>query len=91
MIVENLRPAFSALDAGRVPAILATGAVVAEAFVAWSLPRPRWRTAGAIVGVGLHGVFIVAITQTLAMIAFAMMCLSLYPLYFASTPTEGRA
>ena len=91
VIAENLPPALGALAAGPVPAALAVAAIVTEAFVAWSLLRPRWRMAGAVAGVGLHIVFILAVTQTIAMIAFAMICLSIYPLYFASTPAEGRA
>lgn len=82
VIAENLRPAVGALAAGLVPAVLAMGAVVTEGFVAWSLPRPRWRVAGAIVGAGLHIAFIAMIVQTLAMIAFAVICLSLYPLFW---------
>ena len=35
-----------------------------------------------------HVVFVLAVRQTLAMIAFAIICLSIYPLYFASTPPE---
>jgi hypothetical protein len=91
VITDNLRPAFGALDAGPVPTSLAVAAIVTEAFVAWSLLRPAWRQAGLIVGVGIHGVFILAITQTLAMIAFALMCLSIYPLYAVSTPAGPRA
>ena len=66
-------------------------AIVTEAFVAWSLLRPRWRRAGVIAGVGLHIVFVLAVTQTIAMIAFAVICLSINPLYFTSTPVEARA
>jgi len=88
VIAENLPPALGWLAAGPVPAALAVAAIVTEAFVAWSLLRPRWRVAGVIVGVGLHIAFVLAVTQTLAMIAFAIIYLSIYPLYFASTPAE---
>jgi hypothetical protein len=65
-------------------------AVVAEGFVACGLMRPRWRAAAAIVGVGLHLSFIVMIRQTVAMIAFAMICLSLYPLYWSDESEADR-
>jgi len=87
-IAENLPPALAALAADPIPAALAVAAIVTEAFVAWSLLRPRWRMAGVVAGVGLHVVFVLAVAQTLAMIAFAIICLSIYPLYFASTPAE---
>jgi hypothetical protein len=86
VIAENLPASLGALAAGPVPAALAVAAIVTEAFVAWSLVRRRWRVAGVIVGVGLHIVFVVAVTQTLAMIAFAVICLSIYPLYFTEVP-----
>jgi hypothetical protein len=82
VIAQNLKPAFSGLAATRTLAAFAVVAVVAEGFVAWSLWRPRQRVAGAIVGVALHIGFIVMIKQTLAMIVFAMICLSMYPLFW---------
>jgi Vitamin K-dependent gamma-carboxylase len=91
VIAENLRPALGALAAGRVPAILAVAAILVEGFVAWSLLRPRWRLAGVIVGIGLHLGFILAIRQTVAMVAFAAICLSIYPLYLASTRAGAPA
>ncbi len=91
VIAENLQPALAELAAGRGPAALAVAAIVTEGFVAWSLLRPRWRVAGVIVGIGLHLGFILAITQTVAMIAFAVICLSIYPLYFTSTPDGAGA
>ena len=86
VIAEYLPPAFGALAAGPVPAALAVAAIVTEAFVAWSLLRPTWRVAGVIVGVGLHVVCGLAVTQTMAMIAFAVICVSIYPLYFTEVP-----
>jgi hypothetical protein len=59
-------------------------AIAIEVFVAWSLLRHRWRTAGVIVGLALHLAFVLAITQTIPMIAFAVMCLSIYPLAFTT-------
>jgi Vitamin K-dependent gamma-carboxylase len=91
VIAENLPAAFGALGADPVPTVLAAGAIVIEGFVAACLLRPRWRVAGVIAGVGLHVVFVLAVTQTIAMIAFAVICLSLYPLYFVSPSVEPRA
>jgi hypothetical protein len=84
VIAQNLRTEWSGLAASRVPAALAVAGVALEAFVAIALPLPRWRTAGAIAGTALHLGFIVAISQTLQMIAFAAICLSIYPLYWLS-------
>ena len=84
VISENLHPAFGVPAAGPLPASLAVAAIVIEVFVAWSLLRHKWRTAGAIVGLALHIAFVLAITQTIAMIAFAVMCLSIYPLAFTT-------
>ena len=84
VIAENLHPAFGVPAAGPLPASLAVAAIVIEVFVAWSLLRHKWRTAGAIVGLALHIAFVLAITQTIAMIAFAVMCLSIYPLAFTT-------
>jgi len=36
-------------------------------------------------------VFVLVIVQTVAMFAFAVLCLSIYPLFFASTPAEPPA
>ena len=82
VIALNLRPAFGELASGRTLPSLALAAIVAEGLVAWSLLRPRWRVAGAIIGIGLHLGFIVMIKQTLAMIVFAVICLSIYPLFW---------
>jgi hypothetical protein len=91
VLAENMAASFGALEAGPALTAVAVAAVVTEAFVAWSLLRPRWRMAGVIVGAGLHLVFILTITQTIAMIAFAAMCVSIYPLYLASSPPETPA
>lgn len=89
VLAENLRPSLAARLPGSLLATIAVTAVAAEAFVAWSLMRPAWRTAGAIVGIGLHAAFILTITQTVAMIAFALICLSLYPLYWLDEPSPA--
>jgi Vitamin K-dependent gamma-carboxylase len=83
VIAQNLRPFWGELASGRTLALLSVTAVVAEGFVAWGLSRRKWRVAGAIVGVGLHVGFIVMIRQTLAMIVFAVICLSMYPLFWS--------
>jgi hypothetical protein len=82
VMATNLRPAFGGFVTGGTLTTLAVIAVLAEGFVAWSLLRPRWRAVGAIVGVGLHIGFILMIRQTLAMIVFAVICLSIYPLFW---------
>jgi Vitamin K-dependent gamma-carboxylase len=84
VIAANLRPAFGGFVETWIPAALAAAGIIGEAFVAWSLLRPRWRAAGVIVGVGLHIGFIVAIAQTVAMVAFAVICVAMYPLYWLS-------
>jgi hypothetical protein len=90
VIAHNLRPELRALADSAVPAVLAIAAIVAEAFVAATLLRPgRWRLAGVVVGVVMHVGFIVAIAQTVAMIAFAMICVSLYPLYWLPARHTG--
>jgi hypothetical protein len=82
VIATNLRPELASWAASRIPATLAVAAVAVEAFVAATLLRPKWRLAGAIAGTVMHVGFIVAIVQTVAMIAFAAICVSLYPLYW---------
>jgi len=84
VIAENLHPAFGVPAAGPLPASLAVAAIAIEVFVAWSLLRRRWRAAGVTVGLALHLAFVLAITQTIPMIAFAVMCLSIYPLAFTT-------
>lgn len=90
VLAPNLRAAFDALAASPMLSLLATLAVAAEGFVAWSLLRPRFRVAGVVVGIGLHLAFIVMIRQTVAMVVFAVICLSLYPLYWLDEPRLGR-
>jgi hypothetical protein len=90
VIASNLSPDVGGLATSPAPTALAVTAVVAEGFVACGLMRPRWRAAAAIVGVGLHLSFIVMIRQTVAMIAFAMICLSLYPLYWSDESEADR-
>ena len=91
VIAANLRPAFAGLAATRMPAVLAAAAIVGEAFVAWSLLRPRWRVAGVIVGVGLHVGFIVAITQTVRLrLGGARQGVQSLHAFRRSTPTWGR-
>lgn len=82
VMAPNLRPVFGELASSGTLAALAVVAVLTEGFVAWSLPRPRWRAVGAIVGAGLHIGFIIMIKQTFAMIVFAVICLSMYPLFW---------
>ena len=82
VIGMNLRPALREFASDRTLAALALIAVVAEAFVAWGLMRPKWLVAGASVGIALHIGFVVLIRQTFAMFLFAMICLSIYPLFW---------
>jgi hypothetical protein len=91
VIAENLQPTFGLPEGGTIAAALAAAAIATEAFIAWSLLRPAWRKAGAVVGIALHVVFVLVIVQTVAMFAFAVLCLSIYPLFFASTPAEPPA
>jgi vitamin K-dependent gamma-carboxylase-like protein len=88
VIASNLRPELAPLAASRVPAALAVAAIATEAFVAGSLLRPKWRLAGVVAGGVMHVGFIVTIAQTVAMIAFAAICLSLYPLYWLPSRHE---
>ena len=82
VIGMNLRPALREFASDRTLAALAVIAVAAEAFVAWGLMRPKWLVAGASVGIALHIGFVVLIRQTFAMFLFAMICLSIYPLFW---------
>jgi hypothetical protein len=82
LISLNLRPVFWGFRWIPLLMSLALATIAAEAFLAWSLVRPRWRMTGAVVGVGLHVGFIVMVTETVAMIVFAIVCLSMYPLFW---------
>jgi hypothetical protein len=86
LIAFNLRAVFQGHFSHLVLVLLALSTIAAEAFVAWSLMRPRWRAAGAIVGAGLHLGFVVMVTETVAMIVFAIICLSMYPLFWLLPP-----
>jgi hypothetical protein len=90
VIAANLRPVFQGIRSFPMMMSLAVATVAAEGFVAWSLLRPKWRTAGAAIGVVLHIGFVVMITETVAMIVFAMICLSMYPLFWLPRPPSAN-
>jgi HTTM domain len=90
VIAANLRPVFQGIRSFPLMMSLAVATVAAEGFVAWSLLRPKWRTAGAAIGVVLHIGFVVMITETVAMIVFAMICLSMYPLFWLPKPPSAN-
>jgi hypothetical protein len=90
VIAANLRPVFQGIRSFPMMMSLAVATVAGEGFVAWSLLRPKWRTAGAAIGVVLHIGFVVMITETVAMIVFAMICLSMYPLFWLPKPPSAN-
>jgi hypothetical protein len=90
VIAANLRPVFQGIRSFPMMMSLAVATVAGEGFVAWSLLRPKWRTAGAAIGVVLHIGFVVMITETVAMIVFAMICLSMYPLFWLPSPPSAN-
>jgi hypothetical protein len=90
VIAANLRPVFQGIRSFPMMMSLAVATVAGEGFVAWSLLRPKWRTAGAAIGVVLHIGFVVMITETVAMIVFALICLSMYPPFWLPKPPSAN-
>ena len=81
VIVENLPAALGrARRRSHSAVVLAAGAIAIEAFVAGCLLVTGGVRPASSPGVGLHLAFVLAVAQTIAMIAFAVICLSLYPL-----------
>ncbi len=73
---------------------LAYGSIITEAFLAVVLWLPRWRVAGAVVGVGLHLMLIVAVIpptvlSKIQLTEFAVICIACY-LLFWPWPLLGR-
>lgn len=63
---------------------MAFGTVLTEVFVALGLWARQTRLVAVVVGFGFHTAILVLIEdQTWALVAFALTCVSLYPLYFA--------
>lgn len=62
---------------------IALGSVLTELFLAIGFWIPRVRGAAVLAGLGLHGSIVVMMAAgTLPFLTFALMCVSLYPLYY---------
>lgn len=55
--------------------------VLAELFIAVGLWVPRLRVVAVLVGAGLHLSIVATMTEAMPLAAFAVVCLSLYPLF----------
>ena len=84
-----------ALPAGlRTPALLSLAAfasVAAEALLAVVLWSPRWRKAGAALGVALHlgMAAMIPFSELSDILVFATSAIGLYPLFFDDRPASG--
>lgn len=65
-------------ESDRAMAISSCAVVLAEAFLLLGLPRKRWRSYAALVGVALHG----SIFLLMGVITFGLLMVSSYPLFF---------
>lgn len=70
---------------------IAAGSILTELFLAIGLWIPRLRGVAVLAGLGLHGSIVVMMAQgTLPFLTFALMCLSLYPLYYGLPAPAAR-
>lgn len=71
--------------------VLALAAVATELFLAVGLWVRRTRVLALAAGVGLHGSIVVLMMESerLGLLAFGLVCVGLYPLFFAQAQTCG--
>ncbi|MBE7323287.1 HTTM domain-containing protein [Nocardioides sp. Y6] len=79
-------------DLAWLPAlVLSVATVIVELFLAGGLWFHRSRRLAVLLGFGLHASIVVMIGQeTLALIAFSITCMCLYPLFLTSGASSGR-
>lgn len=72
-----------------VMAAVAVASVLLEGFLAVAFLRPRWRRAGAVLGVAFHLSIIATMTARLELLIFALAMFALYPLFTAPARVRG--
>ena len=65
----------------RILSVVAAGAVLAEAFLAFALWSPRLRRVAYVVGFGLHGGITLFMEATAPLLVFSLLMFSTYPLF----------
>lgn len=71
--------------------VLAYLTVLTELFITVGLWIPRWRRTAAMLGLALHVSIVTMMAEHILLIAFALACVPLYPLYFSRPLSYGSA